>query len=220
MKGKVCHWKDDKGFGFIQPNDGSEKLFFHVSSVKTGTRRPRVGDNVHYESIRDSQQRLKAKSVLIEGVSKSLSTSPYKHASRIEPPKKNITDYISIIVLITTLAAAGFEFYRSGMIDRSWPLCIPAVVAFIILNRQKKPKNKSFNCARCKNIAEYDSRTIQAWNKGITKLFCRDCHLQWLRDNQQQYSASMQNKGGGCLGVLALLVIVPVIGSLMLYRWL
>jgi cold shock CspA family protein len=61
MKGKVSLWKDDKGFGFIQPDDGSEKLFFHVSNVKTDARRPQVGDSVLYESTRDSQQRLKAK---------------------------------------------------------------------------------------------------------------------------------------------------------------
>ena len=31
MKGKICQWKDEKGFGFIQPENGGEKLFFHIS---------------------------------------------------------------------------------------------------------------------------------------------------------------------------------------------
>ena len=35
MKGKIEQWIDDKGFGFIKPDNGSGKMFFHISSVKT-----------------------------------------------------------------------------------------------------------------------------------------------------------------------------------------
>jgi cold shock CspA family protein len=220
MKGKVSLWKDDKGFGFIQPDDGSEKLFFHVSSVKTDARRPQVGDSVLYESTRDSQQRLKAKGVVIEGVAKGLRSSPKKRPNRIEPPRKNAIDYISILVIFGSLAAAGFEFYRSSTIESSWPFGIPAVIAFFILIRQKKPKDKSFHCARCKKIAEHDSRTIQAWNNGLVKLYCRACHLQWLKDNPRQKHTPMQRNGGGCLGVLALMIIIPVLGVAGLHQWL
>jgi len=220
MKGKVSLWKDDKGFGFIQPDNGSEKLFFHVSSVKTNARRPQVGDSVLYESMRDSQQRLKAKGVVIEGVAKDLRSSPKNRPNRIEPPKKNAIDYISILVIFGSLAAAGFEFYRSSAIESSWPFGIPAVIAFFILNRQKRPKDKSFSCARCRKIAEHDSRTIQAWNNGLVRLYCRTCHLQWLKDNPRQKHAPMQSHGGGCLGALALIIIIPIIGGVGLYQWL
>ena len=220
MKGKVTQWKDDKGFGFIQPDDGSEKIFFHVSSVKTNARRPQVGDQVLYEAMRDSQKRLKAKGVVIEGVQKSSFTSSGKRPPRIEPPKKNALDYFSILVALLSLSASGFEFYRSNSIDNSWPLVVPAVIAFFILNRQKKPKEKSFQCSRCRKVAEYDSRTIQAWNNGFLKLYCNACHLQWLKDNPQQNHGSMHGKGGGCLGMLALLVFMPVFGGIGLYQWL
>ena len=220
MKGKVTQWKDDKGFGFIQPDDGSEKLFFHVSSVKTNARRPQVGDQVLYEAMRDSQKRLKAKQVVIEGVQKSSITSSGKRPPRIEPPKKNALDYFSILVALLSLSASGFEFYLSYSIESSWPFVVPAVIAFFILNRQKKPKEKSFQCSRCRKVAEYDSRTIQAWNNGFLKLYCNACHLQWLKDNPRQDHSSMHAKGGGCLGMLALLVIMPVFGGIGLYQWL
>lgn len=69
MKGKIDQWNDDKGFGFIKLDNGSEKIFFHISSVKTNSRRPKIGDIVLSDSIRDTQQKINAKSV---GIGKGL----------------------------------------------------------------------------------------------------------------------------------------------------
>lgn len=220
MRGTISQWKDDKGFGFIQPDDGSEKLFFHVSSVKTNARRPQVGDSVLYESMRDSQQRLKAKSVVIDGVATDSRSTPKKGHIRTEGPKKGVLDYISLLVILVSVAAAGFEFYRSKYIGSSWPFGVPAVIAFFIINRQKKPKDRSFKCARCGTVAGHDARTIQAWNNGFSKLYCRTCHLQWLKDNPQQENNSIQTRGGGCLGVMALMVAIPIFGGVAVYQWL
>jgi cold shock CspA family protein len=92
MRGKISHWRDDKGFGFILPEDGTEKLFFHISSVKTRGRRPRIGDSVLYESARDSQNRLQAKAVVIEGVIDQSASGARSMVSQTAPPKKNATE--------------------------------------------------------------------------------------------------------------------------------
>lgn len=221
MKGKIIQWKDDKGFGFIQPDDGSDTVFFHVSSIKTNARRPQVGDQVLYEAMRDSQQRLQAKGVVIEGVQKSSGTYSVKRPVKIEPPQKNALDYFSILIVVLSLCASGLVFYRTNSIESSWPFGVPAVIAFFILNRQKKPKERSFQCSRCRKVAEYDSRTIQAWNNGFTKLYCGACHHQWLKDNPNQEQGSMHySQGRGCLGVIAFLVVMPVLAGISLYQWL
>ncbi len=220
MKGIIDQWIDNRGFGFIKPDNGSEKIFFHISSVKTNSRRPRVGDRVLFDSIRDSQQRLKAKSVVIEGVIKEVHLSSKPKFVPIEPPKKDFIDYILMMVCFCSLTASGFEFFRSGVLEKSLLYGIPAVIAFLFLSRQKKPKKKSFSCSGCRKTADHDPRTIEAWNKGFTRLYCKTCHLKWLKNNPLQDRPSMQNNGNGCLGTIALMIMIPIVGSIWLFNWL
>ena len=220
MKGKITQWKDNKGFGFITPDDGSEKVFFHISTVKSGARRPQVGDIVIYEATRDSQNRLKARGVAIEGVA-SQSVSPRKpKTNKIEPPQKNAFDYILILVLLVSLCAAAIVFFQTQRIENAIPSGIPALIAIILLSRQKKPKEKKFSCSRCRKIAEHDARTITAWNNGFLKLYCKPCHQQWLRDNPNQKHQATSMSSGGCLGLFVLLALTPIITGVSLYQWL
>lgn len=45
--GTVKFFNDEKGFGFIQPDNGGSDLFVHVSAVASGTLND--GDKVEYE---------------------------------------------------------------------------------------------------------------------------------------------------------------------------
>ncbi len=220
MRGKIDQWKDEKGFGFIVPDDGSERVFFHISTVKSQARRPQVGDSVIYEATRDSQNRLKARVVSIEGVATSSNTQGKHKAKRIEPPQKNVFDYLLIFVLLVSLATFGFVFFKSQRIEDAIPSAIPALVAIVLLNRQKKPKDKTFSCSRCNKIAEHDARTIKAWNNGFLKLYCSSCHRQWLLDNPTQIDRSNLSRSGGCLGMFIVLAFIPIFAGLGLYQWL
>ena len=68
QRGTLQSWNDDKGFGFIQPEDGSERVFVHIS-VMRGDARPSQGDPVLYLSAVNEQGRLRATHMRSEGLS-------------------------------------------------------------------------------------------------------------------------------------------------------
>ena len=66
-QGRVTAWKDERGFGFITPDDGGQPVFVHVSSFKNRLRRPVGNEWVAYEIAIDDQGRPQAKGVTFVG---------------------------------------------------------------------------------------------------------------------------------------------------------
>lgn len=67
-RGTLKSWNDAKGFGFIQPEQGGEQLFVHIS-VMRGDSRPQVGDAVIYVAGSDAQGRPRAQHMRHAGLS-------------------------------------------------------------------------------------------------------------------------------------------------------
>lgn len=68
IKGVLKTWKEDRGFGFIKPDDGGKDIFIHISALKGVSRRPITGDVIYYQSAKDSRGKYKAINASIEGV--------------------------------------------------------------------------------------------------------------------------------------------------------
>ncbi|MBD2187074.1 cold shock domain-containing protein [Pseudanabaena mucicola] len=66
--GQLIKWKDDQGFGFIQPVDGSQDIFLHISEIKDSNRRPQVGDTIYYYVVAKNDK-VCASNAFILGVS-------------------------------------------------------------------------------------------------------------------------------------------------------
>ena len=55
-KGTVKWFNSIKGFGFIQPDDGSKDVFVHISAVeRAGTSNLSEGQKLSYEIVRDQK---------------------------------------------------------------------------------------------------------------------------------------------------------------------
>lgn len=68
VKGVLKTWKEDRGFGFIKPDDGGKDIFIHISALKGVSRRPIIGDVIYYQITKDNRGKYKAINAQIEGV--------------------------------------------------------------------------------------------------------------------------------------------------------
>lgn len=67
VHGTVTQWRDDKGFGFIEPANRNPALFFHEKFLLHQARRPQVGDTVSFEIATNSEGKRRAERVLFPG---------------------------------------------------------------------------------------------------------------------------------------------------------
>jgi hypothetical protein len=98
------------------------------------------------------------------------------------------------------------------------------VVAFFVRagSDSRRPREKSFNCWRCKALTPHTQRTIEAWRNGKTRLFCGACHAHWLQSHPPPASQPRPISGGyrprrrsspvGALVVFGVVVVMSVLG--------
>lgn len=57
-QGRVCKWVQQRGFGFVEPDDGGHDVFVHISACPDGVDDLSVGTRVAYDiEITDGKPR-------------------------------------------------------------------------------------------------------------------------------------------------------------------
>jgi len=92
-KGKLVRWIDDKGFGFINQNNGKEDIFIHISALRGMSRKPIVGDVIYYQTSFDNNGKIRAVNAKIEGVSQTLTLAPLERNHKKNLPTTNAGSY-------------------------------------------------------------------------------------------------------------------------------
>ncbi|WP_151750930.1 DUF1294 domain-containing protein [Acinetobacter bereziniae] len=119
-QGRLVEWFDDKGYGFIQPNDGlKERVFLHIKDFAQKGPRPIVGCALEYVVQLDGQGRYKAKQVTYLKATQTVHaktnrtsqiTLNAQKASSLQPMQ------IICIVYIVALAILSISGLLNGMI--------------------------------------------------------------------------------------------------------
>lgn len=152
QRGKLHSWNDDKGFGFIQPDQGGARLFVHISAMR-GAARPQVGEVVFYVPGTDDNGRPRAVQMRSEQLSvdrPAIRRKPIAQARRESAPRpvpvrrhvrasvsggiQNLPVKLALFILLCGLPLAGgvhlLVEYR-----QIWPLLLyvfASIVCFLL----------------------------------------------------------------------------------------
>jgi cold shock CspA family protein len=110
QKGQLKTWKDDRGFGFIKPDDDSKEVFLHISALKGMARRPIAGDIILYELTTETDGKVRASNASIQGVAPG--SLPKKNNAKKQGVLETVLGISSIMVVIA-IFAGQFSSSRS-----------------------------------------------------------------------------------------------------------
>lgn len=93
-QGRIRTWKDDRGYGFIEQNEGGDDVFVHIRSIGGLDGRPVGGERVTYELTQDEKGRARAANVLV------LSDLPPSRRPAPEPKPVQSSSPLSLVLII------------------------------------------------------------------------------------------------------------------------
>ncbi len=140
-KGQLITWKDDRGFGFIQPDDGSQEVFLHITALKDVNRRPQVGDFVCYQLTASKDGKVRAFNASIKGVTSksSPSAAPKKSISRTVDKSTSLALKTLLLSLLPGLGSIHLVLTTGNPI----PLILYPVMSFITFGLYADDKSRA-----------------------------------------------------------------------------
>ena len=104
-QGKINGWNDQRGFGFITPNAGGERVFVHISAFDKMQQRPCDGALVTYELARDEKKGYRAHNVAFIG----------RPAARTTDGSSGKMRLFVILLLIAIIGIAGWQRFSAPL---------------------------------------------------------------------------------------------------------
>ena len=109
-QGRLVEWFDDKGYGFIQPNDASkDRVFLHIKDFAQSGPRPIVGCALEYVVQLDGHGRYQAKQVTYLKASQTKKKSAQSKSNYAATQKQKLQP-MQIAAVVYIIALAGLSF--------------------------------------------------------------------------------------------------------------
>ena len=135
-QGRLVEWFDEKGYGFIQPNDDSkDRVFLHIKDFARQGPRPILGCALEYNVLVDAQGRYRAQQVSYLKASQTQKSRTQKVSPKKTEPQRWSPMQIAsvayivflallvllgrlsglVLLLISVMNAASYWFYAQGL---------------------------------------------------------------------------------------------------------
>lgn len=124
IEGTLAKWDDDRGFGFITPNQGGPDVFVHVSAFPRDGRRPTIGERFTFEIETDSAGKKQAKNLLCPGRLPVRSTRPSVSHQRTE--KHSFLGRVVPLIIVVVALIYGYSVYSRKMPAEAVEAAVPA----------------------------------------------------------------------------------------------
>ena len=105
-QGRLTDWNDNRGFGFIPPDSGGDRVFVHISAFGKAQRRPVGNELVTYELERDAKKGNRATSVRYRETRRTYSRPDWHR-------------FLNPIVSVLVVAVLAYGFVRERGISLS-----------------------------------------------------------------------------------------------------
>ncbi|TCH63267.1 DUF1294 domain-containing protein [Acinetobacter sp. ANC 4862] len=115
-QGRLVEWFDDKGYGFIQPNDASkDRVFLHIKDFARQGPRPIIGCALEYTVLLDGDGRFRAQQVMYLKASQTQKILPKPKNLNVQQQKLKPMQ-IACVGYILALAVFTLLGMLSGMV--------------------------------------------------------------------------------------------------------
>jgi cold shock protein len=108
LRGVLKTWKEDRGFGFITPDNGGRDIFIHISAIGQALRRPEPGDIIPYHIAKDRSSKLRAVNASIGDV-----TFGNGSVTKTARKKLGLIWLAAIILALGIVVGAAYIYLRS-----------------------------------------------------------------------------------------------------------
>lgn len=108
QRGKLVKWNDDRGFGFIQPEDHNQEVFLHISDLD---RSPRIGDIIHYQTIPGRNGKPRACFATLQS---AIAPQTSTQLSQFKPVSTKLVLEVVLLALLPIVGSIHFTFTQAN----------------------------------------------------------------------------------------------------------